>query len=578
MVKTAANRQSLLWRGTLLMLMITTLMGGFGFRLAQLQLVQGEYHHQRAESNRIRPIPIPADRGNVFDRNGKVLATSQLSRGVYLWPRLQSPAQWQLTADRLEKILNIPAEEILKRLEKTGYNSPLPVTLTQQISPIAFVGLVEQSEQLPGVEIFTGSSRHYPYKTLAAHVIGYIGEATEADMKAHPEYPNGMIVGLTGVERLANDQLVGTWGQRRVEVNAQGKEVRLVGAQPAEGGTDVKLTLNAEMQLAAEKGLNGRRGAAVALDVRTGEILVLASSPTFDPGFFTRSFSETEWEKYQSGSQPFLNRALQGYPPGSTFKIVTSTAGMESGKFTPSSTLMTSAFLNLGGHQFWEHSNSGYGVIGFREALTVSSNTFFYQVGLAAGPEAIARWGHILGIGTTDIDIEGNFPGYIPTPAEKEKLFNEPWYGGDTVSMAIGQGLVQATPLELAVMVSAIANGGQRVKPHLLMSQTNQPAIKPEPTGIAPETIKVIQSGLVSVVQEGTGRRLNDGSIPLTAGKTGTSEVVGQKSHALFVGYGPAENPQIAVAVVVENGGYGGVAAVPIAHEMYKAYFGAARR
>ncbi|NJO42294.1 MAG: penicillin-binding protein 2 [Cyanobacteria bacterium CRU_2_1] len=573
LVKNPSSRDILLWRAVFLMLGITIVMGICIYRLAQLQLIDGQQNFQLAEQNRVRPIPLLADRGNIVDRNGKLLATNRLSRGVYLWPRQQSPAQWRLSATRLSVALGIPAEEILERLEQTGYDSPLPVRISQQITPAAFVALAEQQAQLPGVEVLAGSTRFYPYNSFAAHIIGYIGEATEADMKAHPEYPNGMIVGQMGIERLANVQLQGKWGQRLVEVNAKGQEIRLLGVQSAVGGNDVKLTIDLDLQQAAEKALNGRRGAVVVLDVNTGAVLVLASSPTFDPSVFTRRVSQEEWQRFQQGDQPFLNRALQGYPPGSTFKIVTATAGIQSGSFSSDSVIMTSAFITLGNHQFWESSRQGFGAIGFREALTYSSNTFFYQIGLTVGPEEIAKWGGQLGIGTTDLGLEGESHGIIPTPAEKEELYGEPWYGGDTVSTSIGQGLVQASPLELAVMVATIANGGYRVHPHLLVSQTNTPETQKQSAGIAPETIAAIRSGLIGAVQEGTAQRLNDGSIPQTAGKTGTAEVIGQQPHALFVGYGPVDNPQIAIAVIVENGGYGGVTALPVAHEVYKVYF-----
>lgn len=255
---------------------------------------------------------------------------------------------------------------------------------------------------------------------------------------------------------------------------------------------------------------------------------------------------------------------------------MTASAGMQSGRFSPDAVLMTAAFISMGGHQFWEHTNQGYGAIGFREALAFSSNTFFYQIGLGAGPEAIAHWAKQLGIGSTKLGLEGEDHGIVPTPAQKEKLYGEPWYGGDTVSMAIGQGVVQATPLEMAVVVSTIANGGWRVHPHLLTSQTNTAATRRVTTGLDQATINEIRLGLTAAVQEGTAQGLNNSSVPPTAGKTGTAEVLGDQPHAWFVGYAPRENPKVAVAVIVENGGYGGVTAIPIAQEVLKAYFGQA--
>lgn len=571
----AASRDTLLWRSAFLMLLLTTVMSCVILRLAYLQIIQGPHNRELAEQNRIRLVPLPSERGNIVDRQGKLLASSRLSRSVYLWPRQQSPQKWQETAQRLSQILQVPTPEIIARLEQTGYDSPLPVRITQQITPEIFVALAEQAPQLPGVEVFVGSTRHYPHGNLAAHLIGYIGEATADDMADNPDYPVGMIVGQSGVERLANAQIEGVWGSRLIEVDAHGREQRLLGVRSAQPGNDVKLTLDLDLQKTAERALGNRRGAVVALDVKTGAVLVLASSPSYKPDIFTGRVSQQQWQALQEGDQPFLNRALQGYPPGSTFKIITGIAGMQSGKFSPQSKIQTSAFISLGGIQFWESSRHGYGVIGFREALARSSNTFFYRIGLTAGPEAIAQWGKALGVGASGtLGLDGGARGYIPTPEEKEELFGEPWYTGDTVSMAIGQGLVQMTPLELAVMIAAIGNGGNRVQPHLLASETNTAATQPKPTGIAPEAIAAIREGLIGAVEMGTARRLSDGSIPPTAGKTGTSENPGPKPHALFVGYGPVDDPQIAIAVVVENAGYGGVAALPVAHEIYKTYFG----
>ncbi|GAB4328509.1 MAG: penicillin-binding protein 2 [Leptolyngbyaceae cyanobacterium] len=541
--------------------------------MGQLQILQGQYNRQRAEQNRIALIPIPSDRGNILDRNGKLLAANRLSRSVYLRPREQSKEEWKQTAERLSPILKIPAGEILAKLQQAGYRSAMPVRISRNLALNAFITLAENASHFPGLEIRGESSRYYPNGKIAAHVLGYLSEATEADMKAHPDYPLGMLVGQMGIERLADRKLQGTWGGQLVEVDATGREVNDLGLKPPISGESVILTLDLDLQKTAERALGNRRGAVVVLDVKTGAILALASSPTFDPNLFTRRISKADWERLQTQENPFLNRALQGYPPGSTFKVVTAMAGMQSGKFSPNSALMTYAAINLGGHLFHEHGNSGYGVLGFRDALAFSSNTFFYQVGLSTGPEAIAQWSHQLGIGTTDLGLSGGSHGIVPTPAEKEKLFKEPWYGGDTVSMSIGQGLVQATPLELAVTYAAIANGGWRVKPHLLRSQTNEADTRPKKIGINPAALSVIRDGLTAVVQEGTARRLNDGSIPLTAGKTGTAEVLGQRDNSLFAGFGPVAKPQIALAVVVENGGYGAEAAVPIAHEIYKTYF-----
>ncbi len=564
-------------RAIVLMLIATGLLSLHVCRLVQLQLVEGKQNRERAENNRVRLVPMPANRGHIIDRKGKLIAANNLARSIYLWPKEQTPEQWKVTADKLSPLLKIPAKEILEKIKQVDPLSYRPVRLRQAMPPEVFVPLSEKVGQMRGVEVRPEARRYYPEGSVAAHVLGYIGEATQADLKAHPEYPMGMIVGQMGIEASSNSKIAGVWGDRLIEVNAQNQELRLMGETPPKPGESVQLTIDLEMQKAAEKGLGNRRGAVVALDVKTGGVLVLASHPTFDPNLFTRKITKEEWETLQGLENPFLNRAMQGYPPGSTFKIVTSVAGMESGKFSPDSIIGTSSYITVGGINFNEHSG-GYGDIGFRDALAFSSNTFFYQIGMSVGPEQISKWGHLLGIGK-DTDLKllglgGGDHGQIPTPEEKEKIYKEPWYVGDTVTTAIGQGLVLVTPLEAAVMVSSIANGGDRVKPHLLASMTGTPETKPVPTGMKPSTIAVIKEGLVAVVTEGTGRGLNDGSIPLTAGKTGTSEVIGQKDHSLYVAYGPAEKPEIAIAVVVENGGFGSVAAAPIAKQVFQAYFG----
>lgn len=561
-------------RAVLLFLIATTLMSVCGFRLAYLQLVEGRRNRELADNNRTRPIPMVADRGNLLDRKGVALATNRLSRSVYLYPREQTKEQWQKTAQRLSELLEIPKEEIIKRLEQAGYRSAVPVRILRGLDQKKFIMLAE-SGVIPGLEIQAESTRQYPFGSLAAHVLGYIGEATPAELKANPDFPIGMLVGQMGIERIQDPILRGKWGNRLIEVDSLGKELKMLGTEAPVPGLPLQTTLDVKLQQAAEKGLGNRRGAVVVLDVKTGAVLAMASGPTFDPNMFTRKITQKEWDAVQSQDHPFLNRALQGYPPGSTFKIITAAAAMRSGKYSPSSMLPTFSAMNIGGTFFHEHGDASYGTIGFREALAFSSNTFFYQLGMAIGPEEISKWGAKFGVGTTStMGLDGANQGIIPTRDQKEKLFGEPWYVGDTVSTSIGQGMVQMTPLEMAVMVSVIANGGKRVKPHLFANQTYQPNMQPEPIGLTPEEIKAIHRGLVAVVQEGTGRSLNDGSIPLTAGKTGTAEVQGQESNALYVAYGPADKPEIAIAVVVENGGYGGAAAVPIAHEVFKAYFG----
>jgi len=571
-----ARQGSRSFQAMLFMVLITTLVTVPTFRLAELQLVQGAYNRQRAENNRIRPVSVPATRGQILDRNGQIFAASRVSRSVYLWPKERSAKEWQEIAATLSPIVKLPAAEIIKKIDGVGYRSALPVRISKDIDVGTFVALGEQANTLRGVEIRVESSRDNPHQQLAAHLLGYVGEASLDQLKANPAYPMGMIVGQMGVEKLANSTLEGVWGNRLIEVNAKGDEIQDLGVKDPIPGKPVQLTLDLDMQKTAEKALGDRLGAVVAIDVKTGALLTMASWPTFDPNIFTRKVSQEEWDRLQGPEKPFLNRAVQGYPVGSTFKIVTAIAGIESGKFSPDSTLGTSSSITIGGITFNEHSG-GYGVIGFRDALAYSSNTFFYQVGMAAGPEEMAKWAKAMGIGgTINLDLlglESANHGQVPIPAEKNEMYGEDWYVGDTVTMAIGQGLVLCTPLELAVMVSTVANNGWRVQPHLLASQTNTPITQKIQTGIKPATLNVVRQGLIDVVKKGTGKRMNDGTIPLSAGKTGTVEMPGHPDNSMYVGFAPADKPEVAIAVIVEGGGFGSVSAAPIAQEVFRTYF-----
>ena len=569
------RRSGSIYRAILIMLLTTTIIGLQVSRLAQLQLVEGTKNRQRAENNRIRPIPVPSNRGLIIDRHGKTLAANNLTRSIYLWPKEQTQEQWKIIAAKLGPILNISAENILQQLKKAIESGERNVHLSYQVSRDTFVILQERAAEFPGVEIRAESTRYYPHGQLAAHVIGYLGEVTLEELTANQKYEMRMMVGRIGVEASANDILAGTWGKRLIEVNAENREIGNIRETLPQGGTTVKLTLDLDLQKTAEKALGLRRGAVVALDVNTGEVLAMASYPRFNPNVFAKPMTEQEWENLHRQEQSFLNRSLQGYPPGSTFKIVTSAAAMGSEKFSPYSIVYTSDSIYVGGITFNEHSG-GYGAIGFRTALAYSSNTFFYRVGMAIGAEEIAKWAARLGLGGNNLNLLGipaSYNGLIPTAEDKRRIYNDAWYLGDTVTMAIGQGMVLVTPLELAAAAAAIANGGKQIKPHLFMSDTNTEKMKPIPTGLKPEYTQTIREGMIDAVSYGTARSLNDGTIPLTAGKTGTSEIIGERSHSWYVGFGPAYNSKIAIAVIVENGGYGSVSAAPVAKQVFQTYF-----
>ncbi len=553
------------------------LLGGIGSRLAYLQLVQGENNRQLAENNRIRLIPKPPVRGNIFDRKGKVLASSRLSYAVYLWPIARKQTEWPATLKRLAAILKIPESEIQNRLEKAGYNSPSLIRIARDISPAQITALAEYSHELEGVEVDTEAVRNYPNGDLAAHVLGYTGELNDEELAKRTEegYRLGDIVGQMGVEEAFEEKLRGEWGGQQVEVDGAGQVVRILGQKQAKAGKDVYLTLDLDVQKAAEAALGNRRGAVVALNPNNGAVLAMVSHPTFDPNIFSTRITPDIWKQLQSQDHPFVNRALRGFPPASTFKIVTTTAGMESGNFSADTVLQTYGALTIAGTTFGEWNHAGFGPLGFVGALAMSSDTFFYQIGRGTGGEKLIEWTRKYGFGQkTGIELASEeSEGLVADDAWKQKNLKLEWTVGDTVNMSIGQGFLQATPLQVANMFAVPANGGYRIKPHLLKDNEDSKKWR-QSMQIKPETLNVIREGLREVVADGTGAVMNVPDIPPTSGKSGTAEAPPGESHAWFGAYAPSNKPEIVVVAFAEHsGGGGGKTAAPMVLQVMKAYF-----
>lgn len=567
------NYQSLF----VMLLVSVFLLGGIGSRLAYLQLLQGNRNRLLAENNRIRLIPKPPVRGNIFDRKGRALASSRLSYAVYVWPIALKQSQWPTTLKRLSEILHIPEAEMKKRVERAGYASPELLRIARDINSAQYTALAEYSNELEGVEVDTEAVRNYPNGDLGAHVLGYTGELNEEELaklkKQH--YRSGDIVGQMGVEEAFEETLRGEWGGQQVEVDGAGQVLRVLGHKKAKPGKDVYLTIDLDVQKAAEKALGKRRGAVVAIDPNNGAILAMVSHPTFDPNIFSTRITPAVWKQLQSEDHPFVNRSLRGFPPASTFKIITATAGMESGKFSPDTVLETYGALTIGGVTFGEWNHAGFGPLGFVGALAMSSDTFFYQIGRGTGGEKLIEWTRKYGFGQkTGIELSGEeAEGLVADDAWKQKNLQSEWTVGDTVNMSIGQGFLQVTPLQLADMFAVPANGGYRVKPHLLKNDEESKQWR-QSLEIKPETIKVIREGLRQVVDGGTGAVMNVPDIPPAAGKSGTAEAPPGEAHAWFGSYAPANKPEIAVVVFCEHsGGGGGKTAAPIVLQVMKAYF-----
>ncbi|MDZ7957795.1 MAG: penicillin-binding protein 2 [Aulosira sp. DedQUE10] len=565
-------------------------------RLAYLQIVEGPKLRQRAESNRIRMISKQPERGNIFDRNGKLLASTRYPHSVYLWPMAHTKPSWPIIAPRLEKILNTTQDEMEKKLKLAGANSSTLVRIARDISEAQITALKEYTNELPGVEINTEAVRYYPQGTALAHVLGYTRELTpeQLDKKKPDGYRLGDVIGQMGVEKAYEKILRGEWGGQQVEVDGAGRPIRVLGEKQAKAGNDLHLTIDLNLQKAADQALGKYQGAVVAIDPNNGAVLAMASHPTFDPNIFSKQkLSQKDWETVQGKDHPLVNRALSAFPPASTFKIITTSAGLETGKFSPDTVLQTFGSLTVGGVTFGEWNHAGFGPLGFPGAIAMSSDTFFYQVGRRVGGPGLIEWSRKYGFGQkTGIEFANEeSKGLVPDEIWKQKVFKMPWTVGDSINMSIGQGALQVTPLQSAIMFSVPANGGYRVKPHLLKDHEEAKSEKLRLGGfpqeqtfqeswrvslnMKPTTIKVLRDGLRKVVSEGTGKRLNVPTIAPASGKSGTAEAgVGRPNHTWFGAYAPSDKPEIVVVAFGENSGdHGGTVCGPMALQVLEAYF-----
>lgn len=550
--------------------------GGIGGRLFYIQVMNGQKYLQLANDNRIRPIPKKPVRGNIFDRNGKILATSHLSYSVYIWPFAQSQPNWNQTKKRLSSILGINAEELEKLVRKAREDSPNIIRLARNLTPGQITALEEYRSDLEWVELYIEPTRDYPNGELASHILGYTGEINEEELKKRKGegYRLGDVIGKMGVESYFEKELRGNWGAQQVEVNGKGKIVRLLEEKPPQAGQDLTLTIDLELQKAAEKILGGKRKAGiVAINPQNGEVLALASSPTFDPNIFSGRISQATWDRINSYGNPFVNRALQGFPPASTFKVVTATAGMETGKYPPNTYLGTFPYLSAAGVRFYEWNKAGFGTQGYVGALQWSSNTFFGQIGRGIGGENLIDWSRRYGFGSkTGIELYEDTAGLIADPEWKKENYNLDWSVGDTINMSIGQGFTQASTLQVAIMFAVPANGGYKITPHLLKGSDNSKYR--QSLNIKPETLKTINKGLRAVVSAGTGTKAQFPGVPPVAGKSGTAEAPPRPSHAWFGGFAPYDKPEIVVVAFVEHsGGGGGKVAGPMVGQLLASYF-----
>jgi penicillin-binding protein 2 len=572
----------------------------FGFlvlRLWYLQLVKGNEFSQKSESNRVRYRDLPPWRGMIFDANGMVLVNNRESYDVMVI--LEDVPDAKELAKNLGQLLKMNYLDILTKI-MTAQEDKLARTIRiKEDLSLDEVALLETFKyELPGVVIQIQPKREYRTDSLGCHIIGYLGEITENQLKSG-KFPNNKMgddVGKCGVELGYNAYLTGQRGARQIEVDAHGRELRLLENTPSSPGANIHLTIDWNLQAKAEEVLKGKVGAVVAMDPQTGRILAMASAPTYDQNMFSRVISAEYWkELINNKDHPLENRVLKGqYPPGSTFKIVMSVAGLEEGVITPQTVFTCSGAMSSGNHVFHCHAKRGHGGVALHRGMVQSCDIYYYNVGQKLGIDRIAKWSRKFGLGApTGLILDSEKSGLVPSTEWKKQRFNQPWHDGETLSVAIGQGYNSTTPLQMVRVAAALGNGGIIYMPTVVEKIVNPDGeiayqFKPEVSSrlnASPKTLEVVRRACRGVVQEGgTGASARLPFVEV-GGKTGTSQVVSlgkegkgknrkkTQDHAWFVSFAPVENSQIAVAVIIEHGGHGGKTAAPVAREVMREFF-----
>lgn len=575
-------------------------------RAAYLQITRHEDLKAQAESNRTAVLPIVPHRGLILDRNGIALATNYSAYTLEITPSRVEDVD--AVIDELGQIIDIQVRDKrrFKRLREESRNfDSLPIRTRLTDEEVA--RFTANRYRFPGVEIKARLFRQYPYGETASHVVGYIGRINLAEKKRMEDWPDEDLanyrgteyIGKLGIEQSFEQQLHGLTGFDQIETSAGGRAVRTLARTPATPGNTVILTLDIKLQKLVEDMFGERRGALVALDPRNGEVLAFVSKPTFDPNLFVDGIDVDNWRMLnESLDKPLLNRALRGtYPPGSTYKPFMGLAALASGKRTAQSITNDPGYWMFGNHRFRSHGDAGLGSVDLYRSIVKSSNVYYYSLANDLGVDAIHDFMAPLGFGQmTGIDLRGEVPGVLPSQDWKRRTYKRPeqqrWYAGETISLGIGQGYNSFTMLQLAQATAIVANRGIRHRPHLglatedAVSRLRHPIERPagESLGLNPAHVEAVVRAMVGVTQEGTSTRVFAGAAYLSAGKTGTAQAVtiGQKDkydarkmeehqrdHSLYIAFAPADAPKVAVAVVVENSGFGAAHAAPIARRIF---------
>jgi penicillin-binding protein 2 len=567
-------------------------------RLFYLQILEGDYYAKMSENNCIRIQRMNAFRGLIYDRNEELLVENRPSFDVTIIPKDANPLP--KTAQTLSQYIEIPCDDIMKTVQKKGGNSGFqPVVVKQDISRDALAVISAHRYYLPGVFIECNSRRNYIHEKLACHLIGYLGEINAEELASGKFLfkQRGDYIGRYGVEKEYEEFLSGKPGGRIIQVNANGQMIKVLDTVAPEAAHNIFLTIDIQLQQKAEALLQGKTGAVVAMDPLSGEILAMASSPSFDQNLFVDGISHQEWKSLISNpDRPLTNKAISGeYPPGSTFKIVTAMAGLEEKLVDDTTKVFCPGGYRFGNRVYGCWKEQGHGTIDIFNAFAESCDVYFYQLGRRLGVDRLAEYAKKSGLGSaTGIDLANESSGLVPTSEWKKKRFGVPWQAGENLSIAIGQGYDLVTPMQMLTLISAIANGGMILKPKILKSLDSKEdnPVKPDIRGLLPassKTLHIIQKGLWEVVNKeyGTARTYVRSDEIDISGKTGTSQVISRKiddkthkaigassitAHAWFVGYAPSDSPRISVAVIVEHGGHGSSAAGPIAKDIMLSY------
>jgi penicillin-binding protein 2 len=592
-------RSRLAVAAALVLLMFALLCGRFFY----LQIVQHEHYHTLAEANRISIVPVVPNRGIIVDRNGIVLAHNYSAYTLEIMPgKVQN---LDALIDELAALIEITPKDrrrFRKLMEESKNFESLPIRT--RLSDEEIARFAANRYRFPGVEINARLFRQYPQGELFSHVVGHIGRINQRDLDQLEEndllsnYRGTDYIGKAGLEHGYERFLHGTTGVEEVEVDSGGRAIRTLSRTPPVSGNNLVLKLDAKLQEMVYRAFGERRGALVAIEPESGGVLAFVSKPGFDPNLFVDGIDPVNWNELNtSPDRPMVNRALAGtYPPGSTFKPYMALAALTYGKRTPQQTISDPGFFNFGGHVFRDDKVGGHGLVDMYKSIVVSCDTYYYNLANDLGIDNISKFMAQFGFGSrSGIDIPGESAGLLPSQEWKQRRFRQKWYAGETISIGIGQGYNAYTPLQLATAMATLANDGVMFRPHIVdymesITTRQRTLIEPKPLrtlDLKPEHVAMVKQALVGVNKEGTGARAFAGAGYVSAGKTGTAQVVGLKQgekyvegrvherlrdHALFIAYAPADKPKIALAVIVENAGFGARAAAPIARQVFDYY------